>query len=63
MTRPSDPDRDLPDPGHVSTLCHTCLRREMEHPDDDECVECEPCREAREDREHDESLAAGDEDT
>ena len=47
-----DPDRYLPDPGHESTLCQTCLNAEREHPDDD-CLECIDCRIEREDEEDD----------
>ena len=49
--RAPDFDRYLPDPGIESTLCQTCLSAEIEHPDDDDCVECSDCRIEREDEE------------
>ncbi len=53
-----DPDRDLPDPGHESTLCHDCGQREQEDPADLDCTECAVCRDARERREANERSEA-----
>ena len=51
MTRLWNPDRDLPDPGHECTTCHTCGQREQEDPADLDCTEGEVCRDERERRE------------